>query len=211
MGDPNYVYTPWPAERRAKLRESLRKRLGNRKGHRRVYGVQVPLEHHAEVRRYAAEVARRRGYNAANGSVRKIKANGWVVPNDLPRLFEGVRPAGHVLMHGVWVPKNEWLKVNRYILQMVWLKKYGPLAARQWLKDAKAAGWRVEMPPLELSVQEKRDWTLFEELLEEGMTIEEIATYLGVKVATFQNSVRKARKEGLSAFGSRLVKPLEWL
>jgi hypothetical protein len=215
ISHPDYAYEPMRESTRAKLREAHRKRLGNLPGHYRVYGVQVPEDKKPEVSRYACRIATLRGREAAEIATLQMKANNWVVPDDLPRRWYGERPAGHILVQGVWVPKAVWLKIVRYILQMFWLKKYGREAVRTWLLKAKAANWSVELKPLEKSTAEARNWEkwwpLMESLLEEGMTLDEVASYLGVNLATFQANVRTAQKLGLTQFRSKRKGHLEWL
>lgn len=58
MCDPGYVYTPISAERREKLRESHRKRLGNKRGHHQLYGIQVPDNILPAVRKFIAPLRR---------------------------------------------------------------------------------------------------------------------------------------------------------
>lgn len=70
MGHPYYVYTPRSAESIAKQRASMLRRLGIPDGFRRVYGVHVPEQIAPELRKYAADIARRHGFNAAHDFVR---------------------------------------------------------------------------------------------------------------------------------------------
>jgi hypothetical protein len=66
MGAPDYVYTPRTPESIAKQRASLMRRLGIPDGFRRVYGVHVAEAIAPELRKYAADIARRHGFSAAH-------------------------------------------------------------------------------------------------------------------------------------------------
>lgn len=57
--DPAYVYVPMSEERRAKLREAHRKRLGNKEGHHQLYGVQVPDNIFPDVKKYILALRRK--------------------------------------------------------------------------------------------------------------------------------------------------------
>lgn len=58
IGSPDFIYKPMSEERRAKLREVHRKRLGNKPGHHRLYDVQVPDKILPDVRRLIAPMVR---------------------------------------------------------------------------------------------------------------------------------------------------------
>jgi hypothetical protein len=59
MGDPLYIYRPWPEERRARAREASLRRLGTPPGHRIIYGVPVPETLYDEVRDVAVRFRHR--------------------------------------------------------------------------------------------------------------------------------------------------------
>ena len=61
MADPNYVYRPHSAERRARMSEANMRRLGAPPGHRIVYGVYVPVEIFERVHRIVLRVVKTTG------------------------------------------------------------------------------------------------------------------------------------------------------
>lgn len=226
---PNFVYRPASDTARERMRESHRSRLGNLPGHYRVYGVQVPEEFVAEVRRYAAVVASHHDYDAAHNAVLRSKANRWQVPeavgpwrgprpqdvrdNMRARAYERMAERGGAQVLGVLVPLDRVDEIRPYALRMALLKNYGRHAAVGWLLDAQAQNWAVEFPALELVRHGGKgyDWKLVEALLEEGMTKAEVADYLGMKIVNLQTHLRARRKAGLTAFSSRVKGRLEWL
>lgn len=78
MGDPDYEYRPTPDHVKEKQSIAQRKRLGIPDGCAQVYGQHVPLAVADQVRAVAAEVSRLVGREAAEATVKALKAKGWL-------------------------------------------------------------------------------------------------------------------------------------
>ena len=224
MIHPLYVYREQSDDHRQKLSDAHRKRLGIPEGHARVYGVHVPFEFVGRVRPYATELARLRGYEAAQAFVKRSEANGWGVPSGrltpenkgprpqhvrehMRRMFHEAKGAapGHFKLFGVDAPIERWDDIAPYAIRMASLKLYGRDAAIEWLLSASEQGWQIEMPPLRKAIGGRfggTDWALVDELVAEGATREEVAEYLGVSLAYLRSKMGVRKREGESEYGS---------
>lgn len=81
----SYFLGAFSDERRARMSASQNRRLGNPEGYRTLYGILVPVEHHATLTHCAQLVRGRGGPEKARAFVRSVKAEGWAC---MPRLRE---------------------------------------------------------------------------------------------------------------------------
>jgi hypothetical protein len=76
-----------PEERRAKLREAHRKRLGNKPGHHRVYDVQVPDQLWPDIKKFAAQLRRDKvDLVTVNMIIRLLVQQRWLLQDREARL-----------------------------------------------------------------------------------------------------------------------------
>lgn len=213
IGHPNYVYTPWSEERRAKMRSVHRRRLGIPEGCVRIYGIDVPAEMDKPLRNYASWVKQKKGFNAARFFVRKAVAQGKITkptPNRytiqdrhytyrpwpttvytrIARLAMRDPVIGpYAMLYGIRVPADH-LDIIKAHAQRA-RQRAGLQAARWVVCEAWAAGWpHMEPPGARLSV----DLGLVENLIADHATIEEVAEYLGVTLAYLKTQMNKRRR-----------------
>jgi hypothetical protein len=85
-------------------------------------------------------------------------------------------PAECHRVYGVLVPNERADRMRAYALIIAGLKGYE--AARSFVSAAAADQWEIERPSI--TARGQRDWSLYRELLAEGMTREEVARFANV-------------------------------
>jgi hypothetical protein len=212
MAHPDYVYTPRTPEVRAKLSLVHKSRLGIPPDCVRIYGIHVPNEMEQPLRSYASWMNQKKGIDAARRFIRKALEEGRVrrpaphkfkvtdrrylyrpwpvtVEKRIAKLKQGLGEPDGPVLYGICVTAA-YRADNFHYLTAV-RERVGLQAARWIICSAWEAGWPVEK--LSRRADGLIDTDLVRALQDEGATLAEIATFLGIRLHSLKAQLRARR------------------
>lgn len=168
---PNYVYRPASDRARARMSVSQRRRLGIPDGYVRIYDVHILAERAEPLRTYAADVARLRGYQAANAFVLSAVASNHEPERPFP---------ARVRAFGPYLPPREFVRLRL-------LRRF----VRSFHITVQIISGTYAKKLRSGTGKPKYDWELVAALLEDGATIEEVRVLFGASPTSFRYAAIK--------------------